>query len=328
MTQTPRETNDPDGDRLRAAEALRSQGRSVTQVCEELGISRSTYTRWRRRHGRPAQDGTDGSLPRGRPGESSHPLEVAARRAFRGTRFYADLYGREPADSREIPFLTASDYHRAAGLLDCVFHREAILGVLPPYSRDASRFPFAVPEDELELVLRQRRIVRALEHLGVDLQAAPRFLIVADPRRGPFACELAKGLYWEGFQTSIHFAHDPAEPLVQEVARHDPDHIVLVSGRSQRHTLDRSPHTVWLVEQCGEGRLDPGEFPALLYADGIDLIGARAGGQGGYDTDPDQLLLEVDARSGLTHVTKLQASCFPLVRFGLNCRVPTAEGGS
>ena len=130
-------------------------------------------------------------------------LTATAGKAFRSTRFYAETYESEPADASEIPYISDSDYHRAAGLLDCVVDREAIIGILPPYYRDASRFPFTVPEDEAELVLRQRRIVRAMKDLGVDFSAFPRFLIVADGRRGPFACELAKGFYWEGFQTSI-----------------------------------------------------------------------------------------------------------------------------
>jgi hypothetical protein len=132
-------------------------------------------------------------------------LTDTAGRAFRLTRFYAEVYEAEPVDASEIPFISDSDYQRAAGLLDCVVDRKAIAGILPPYYRDASRFPFTVPEDEAELVLRQRRIVRAMKHLGVDFGASPRFLIVADGRRGPFACELAKGFYWEGFQTSISF---------------------------------------------------------------------------------------------------------------------------
>src|SRR5690242_20333222 len=119
-------------------------------------------------------------------------LTAAAGKAFRLTGFYAGMYEAEPADASEIPYISSSDYHRAAGLLDCIVNREAIIGILPPYDRDASRFPFTVPEDEAELVLRQRRIVRAMKDLGVDFGASPRFLIVADRRRGPFACELAK----------------------------------------------------------------------------------------------------------------------------------------
>jgi len=47
-----------------------------------------------------------------------------------------------------------------------------MIGILPPYFRDASRFPFTVPEDEAELVLRQRRIVLALKDLGVEFGAS------------------------------------------------------------------------------------------------------------------------------------------------------------
>ena len=252
-------------------------------------------------------------------------LTAAAGKAFRLTRFYAEMYEAEPADASEIPYISDSDYHRAAGLLDCVVDREAIIGILPPYYRDASRFPFTVPEDEAELVLRQRRIVRAMKDLGVDFGASPRFLIVADGRRGPFACELAKGFYWEGFQTSISFRNGTGDELRQDVAMHDPDYVVLASGRHLRHALERPRHTVWLVEHCGDPPVDAPEYPSLLYADGVDLIGSRAAGRTGYDYDPEQLLIEVDPASLLSHVSKLQFTCFPLVRYGLGRRVPTAD---
>jgi hypothetical protein len=252
-------------------------------------------------------------------------LTAAAGKAYRLTRFYADVYEAEPADASGIPYISSSDYHRASGLLDCVVDREAIIGILPPYDRDASRFPFTVPEDEAELVLRQRRIVRAMKDLGVDFGASPRFLIVADSRRGPFACELAKGFYWEGFQTSISFQHGTADDLRQDVDIHDPDYVVMASGRHLRHALDRPRHTVWLVEHCGDPPIDGPEYPSLLYADGVDLIGSRAAGRTEYDHDPEQLLIEVDPASCLSHVSKLQFTCFPLVRFGLGRRVPTAD---
>jgi hypothetical protein len=252
-------------------------------------------------------------------------LTATAGKAFRLTRFYAEVYEAEPAEASEVPYISDSDYHRTAGLLDCVVDREAIIGSLPPYYRDASRFPFAVPEDEAELVLRQRRIVRAMKDLGVDFGASPRFLIVADGRRGPFACELAKGFYWEGFQTSISFEIGTGDALRQEVAIYDPDYVVLTSGRHLRHALVRPRHTVWLVEHCGDPPVDGPEYPSLLYADGVDLIGSREAGRTGYDHDPEQLLIEVDPASLLSHVSKLQFTCFPLVRYGLGRRVPTAD---
>src|SRR5262249_9312913 len=144
---------------------------------------------------------------------SDEALIAAASRAFRRTRIYADLYEAEPTGASEIPYISVSDYHRATGLLDCIVDREAMIGILPPFFRDASRFPFTVPEDEAELILRQRRIVRALKHLGVDFGTAPRFLIVADERRGPFACELAKGIYWEGFQASMCYSVGAVDEL-------------------------------------------------------------------------------------------------------------------
>src|SRR3954454_10576595 len=209
---------------------------------------------------RPGRAGMDGrrwiagrehldSWTRGGPMfDAEGALIAAAGKAFRQTRFYGEVYEAETAGVFEIPFVSGSDYHRAAGLLDCVVDRGAIIGTLPPYHKGASRFPFTIPEDEAELVLRQRRIVRAWNDLRVDFAASPRFLIVADGRRGPFACELAKGFYWEGFQTSISFGSGTVDELRQDVARHDPDHVVLIGGRHLRHALGRPRHTVWLVE--------------------------------------------------------------------------------
>jgi hypothetical protein len=252
-------------------------------------------------------------------------LTDAACKAFRLTRFYAEVCEAEPTRASEIPFISSSDYHRAAGLLDCVVDRAAIIGILPPYYRDLSKLPFTVPEDEAELVLRQQRIVRAMKDLGVDFAASPRFLIVADGRRGPFACELAKGFYWEGFQTSITFRSGTGDELRQEVAMHDPDYVVLVSGGQMRDALARPRHTVWLVEHCDEPPVGGPEYPSLLYADGIDLIGSRAADRTTYDYDSEQLLIEENPTSLLTHVSKLRFTCFPLVRYGLDRRVPTFD---
>ena len=253
-------------------------------------------------------------------------LIASAVEAFRTTRFYGDLYDVEPTQASSIPFITASTYHKAAGLLDCVSNREAMIGVLPPYVRDASRFPFVAPEDEPELVLRQRRIVRAFGDLGVDFKAAPRLLIVADDRTGPFACELAKGIYWEGCQASITYLDGQAEDVRRVVDEYDPDYVLLASGRSLGRVLDRPPSSVILVEHCTDRPVDDSDFPALLYADGVDLIGSRALGRNGYDVDPEQLLVELEPASQLSHVTKLRATCLPMVRFGIGRRIPIAEG--
>jgi hypothetical protein len=252
-------------------------------------------------------------------------LIAAAGKAFRLTRFYREVYEAEPASVSEIPYLSVSDYHRATGLLDCLVDRETMIGILPPYSKDASRFPFTVPEDEAELVLRQRRIVRALKDLGVDFGAAPRFLIVADGRRGPFACEFAKGIYWEGFQASVTYSNGAGDDLRREVAIHDPDYVVLTSSRHLRHMLERPRHTVMLVEHCSDRPIDDRDYPALLYADEVDLIGSRAAGRTEYDHDAEQLRIEVDPLSLLSHVSKLQFTCFPLVRYSLGQHVPTAD---
>jgi hypothetical protein len=104
---------------------------------------------------------------------------------------------------------------------------------------------------------------------------------------------------------------------------HDPDYIVLTSSRHLRHALERPRQAVWLVEHCGDPPVDGIEYPSLLYADGVDLIGSRAAGRTEYDYEPEQLLIEVDPASLLSHVSKLQFTCFPLVRYGLGRRVPT-----
>ncbi|MHC5539722.1 hypothetical protein ACYOEI_16005 [Singulisphaera rosea] len=256
--------------------------------------------------------------------DAEDALIATAGRAFRQTRFYGEVYESEPTDVSEIPYLSASDYHRAAGLLDCIVDREAMIGTLPPYFKDASRFPFTVPEDEAELVLRQKRIVRAMKDLGVDFGASPRFLIVADGRRGPFACELAKGIYWEGFQASVSFM-DAEEDIRREVAVHEPDYVVLACRRHLRQSIGRPPRTVMVVEHCGDPPIDDLAYPALLYADEVDLIGSRAAGRTWYDYDSEQLRIEVNPASGLSHVSKRLFTCFPLVRYSLGRRISTAN---
>ena len=84
-------------------------------------------------------------------------LLAAAKLAFRETSFYSHIYRSEPNDVSEIPFISLSAYHRAYGILDCIVDREAMIGVIPPFRRFAKKFPFSVPEDECELVLRQQQ---------------------------------------------------------------------------------------------------------------------------------------------------------------------------
>jgi hypothetical protein len=164
-----------------------------------------------------------------------------------------------------------------------------------------------------------------MKDLGVDFGASPRFLIVADGRRGPFACELAKGFYWEGFQTSMSYCSGTADVLQRDVAAYDPDYVVLASRRHLRHALERPRDTVWIVERCGDPPIEHLDYPALLYADEVDLIGSRAAGRVGYDYDAEQLLLEPEPVSFLSHVTKLRFTCFPLVRYSLGRRVIAAD---
>ncbi len=257
--------------------------------------------------------------------ELKRRLVPTAQRAYRQTRFYREYFEREPDNLVEIPAISVADYQRAAGLLDCIVSREAMIGILPPYFKEASRFPFTIPEDEAELILRQRRIIRALNDLGIDLKASPRFLIVADERRGPFACELAKGIYWEGLQASITYLSGPSNDLKGEIERFEPDYLFLASGREFRGALGRQSSSTILVEHCSDRLIDDRVYPAMIYADEVDLIGSRPIGRPWYDYDADQLLLELDARSSLTLITKLRFTCFPLVRYGLGQFVPTVD---
>ncbi len=251
------------------------------------------------------------------------PVVKAAARAYRETRFYSDTYASEPTTLSEVSFLSGADFHRASGLLDCVINRDAIIGILPPFSRDASRLPFVVPEDEAELALRQRRIVRAFEDLGVEFSETPRFAIVADDRRGPFACEVAKGLYWEGLQTSMIHHNGSTDDLIRSVDELRPDFVVLTCARHLRNRLERPRKTVIIAEHCGDFSIEDLAFPALLYADGADLIGSRGAGRHWYDFDNDQLWLETNPLTGFSHVTKSRASCLPLVRYSLGRHVAT-----
>ena len=36
---------------LRQAEVLSSQGRSISEICREIGVSENTYYRWRKEYG-------------------------------------------------------------------------------------------------------------------------------------------------------------------------------------------------------------------------------------------------------------------------------------
>jgi hypothetical protein len=268
-----------------------------------------------------AQGSIVGSDPRLR-------LLDAACRAFHRTRFYHDLYEVEPVDDADIPYISSTAYHQAYGILDCIVDREQIVGVLPSYRRNVRRFPFTVVEDAAELVLRQRRIVRALEDIGVPEDGACRFLIIADDSRGPFACEVSKGLYWEGHQASIFYLNGVDEDLQREVRLHDPDYTVLTSGRHLRRIIERPTSSIVVVEHCDNRPIQDLNYPALLYADECDLIGSRAPGRAYFDYDDEQLLLERVPASRATCISTLAFSCFPFMRYALSVSIPTRNDRS
>ena len=251
-------------------------------------------------------------------------LTAAAGRAFRLTRFYANLYRTEPTNASEVPYLSASDFHQADGLLDCVADREAIIGILPPYERDAGRLPFAVPEDEAELVLRQRRIVRTMGDLGVRI-AVPSVLIVADGRGGPFASEVAKGFYWEGFQTSIVFGGGSADELRGRSTRLTPTTSCWPAADTFAMLLDRPPRTVWLVEDCGRPPIECARASLAPLRRRRGPHRFESGGPSRVRPRPRAIAHRGYPHSLLSHVTKLQFTCLPLVRFGLGRRVSTLE---
>ncbi len=254
---------------------------------------------------------------------SNFGLVDAARRAFQLTRFYHDLYKVEPADETAIPYISSADYHRVHGILDCIAKRETITGVIPSFHRNVRRFPFNVVENEEELILRQRRIVRALKDIGVPEDHAVRFLIIADDSRGPFACELSKGLFWEGHQASIFYLNGIDTDLQREVNLHDPDYVVLTSGRHLRKLIDIPESSILLIEHSDHALIQDFNYPAWLYADEFDLIGSRALGRTYYDYDDKQLLLEREPGSRVTHISTLNFSCFPLIRYSSGLIIPT-----
>lgn len=254
--------------------------------------------------------------------EPERDLLTVAREACQQTRFYNELYEVEPRETSEIPFISVSDYHRAHGILDCIVDREMMIGSIPPLHRNVSRFPFNIPEDEDELVWRQRRIVRAMHDIGVVMNSPQRFLIVADESRGPFACEISKGFYWEGHQGSLFYFNGEEVDLHQEIQHHHPDFVVLVSGQHLRNGIQQPRSSVVLVEHCSESLLHDIQYPALLYADEVDLIGSRPAGRFEFDHEDSQLLIEMNPTSGISHISKLQFSCFPLVRYNLGQTIP------
>jgi hypothetical protein len=252
-------------------------------------------------------------------------LVNAGQRAFRETLFYRDLYENEPSRASDIPFISTADYYRANGLLDCIADRAKVIGIVPPFHRGGDSFPFVVPESEEELELRQGRIVRAMRDLCIDLDGTSRFLIVTDEAHGPFACEISKGLYWERCQASIVYLTERTEDVLQEIDLHAPTHTILVSGRHLRNQLAACSRSTIIVEHCSAALISDTGFPALLYADALDIVASRPSGRAEFAYDSSQLLLEVDPRSHHVHATKLNAAFFPLVRFSLNHDLPLSS---
>ena len=61
--------------KLRGADVLLSQGKTVSHACKQIGVSDQTYYRWRNTYGGMKIGQTDGCKPSGKFGPGTYPAD-------------------------------------------------------------------------------------------------------------------------------------------------------------------------------------------------------------------------------------------------------------
>lgn len=238
----------------------------------------------------------------------------AACSAYDRIAFYQLFYENRPETLEEVPFVSSTNYFRAAGTLDCVDPGVEICGALPPFHREFRHLPFTVLESEVDIDQRQERLELALADVGVA-EDPQRMLMITNEANGPFACDLSTGLGWEGHPASIHYWGGHVEELDFQIAAHRPDYVIWCLPQAPAGLLPFSAERT-IVAHGIDAPLPRWNGALWLFCDEINLIGSRPAGRIAFKVDREQLAIEVGP-SGRPCLTTLQREAFPLVRYEL-----------
>ena len=241
-----------------------------------------------------------------------NPIVNAAQSAYERTVFYRRLYGAAPQSEEEIPFISATEYFRAAGTLDCIDRSVEICSVLPPFRRGCSRLPHTVPESDADVDRRQERIQLALQDVGAE---ETRMLVVTTEANGPFACDFSTGVGWEGCPASIYYWNGSRDDLLFELEAHQPNWLVWSHSTPLPDGLN-FPQERTILAHCMDDPLPAWAGAVWLFCDEVNLIGSRPAGRAEFRVDAEQFCVEI-GRAGRPCLTTLAHDVFPLIRYEL-----------
>jgi hypothetical protein len=242
----------------------------------------------------------------------------AARLAWDQTWFYRHLYGTTPESLADVPFITPATYHRARGVHDCIVDRDDVCGYIPSYHRNQRRFPFNIVVDEVAESQAQDRLAGALTALAINGPA--RFLAVTDDTRGPFTCDLVKGLAWERHQASMVYDQDvpgAADERRRQLEALQPDYLIVVDQRRLPLWQALTDTPVIVIAHAHHNTACPPEHTAWLFTDELKLIATSAAGVAAFTPAAEHLIFETAPDTGQTHVTTTAFACLPLIRYHL-----------
>ncbi len=246
---------------------------------------------------------------------------ATAQRAFDAVPLYRALYGRRPERVEDVPFISASAFHRAQRPLDVITTPDGLRGVVPAFSRHGRRLPVAVLESEEEWRLRRDRLHHALSVLDATPAPSRRYAIVTDDSSGPFASDISNFLAWDRTACSIVFVWDSPQRVETALAAVSPD-IVLVAGAAA--LVPRLTKAGRKLVACVPVDGAPDDFlylDRLLVSDEMFVMGAAPVNEAAYRFDPRSVIAEIDPATGRLAVTTLAFNCFALVRYCLDLPV-------
>ncbi|MBF0622242.1 MAG: hypothetical protein HQL54_10000 [Magnetococcales bacterium] len=241
----------------------------------------------------------------------------AAQRAWQQVAFHQNLLPHIPQSETEVPFITDADFFNTNGLENLITDPSAVSWVILPFNRTGKRFPFAVVEDEQDQENRQKRFCLALSALGLsENQSDHRFLLVADDATGPVACELCSAISWEKHQASIIYWTGHLEHLKADISAFDPQILVILAKNVTTETIP-GILTVCVEQAENQPDLSVENVYGWLYSDQLGFIGHRPPNSQTWQWDKDQFLVETHPYSKLSHITTLNFSLMPFIRYGL-----------
>jgi len=252
------------------------------------------------------------------PTDQNTLLLSAAKRAYRGTLFYENLYQSEPVEIESIPHIRASLFHQCNGLLDCIVDRDLVCGTLPPFLRHGQEYPLTITESEKEMDLRHRRIMHSVNSiLDIVNSASCNFLILSDELTGPFCGQVLSSLAWEHHHASVCYWFNE-EQLIRDLDAFKPDCLIIASPLVFISDAILSKVKCIQIQHTSSRSNWSANVDGILVSDEFSVFAHRKLSHEKYHYLTESIFIEEDPVSNYASVTTHDFDCHPFIRYTVN----------